>query len=201
MSAAASFTEDELPPEGAPPTDVMAAIGEAARVAQSVAAALPTTLTLSNGVQLYMKAVPPLAMRQASIQIPEPVVPIVLTEDGREIPNPNDPEYTRNVLHYLTLQAARLADVMILLGSSLKEVPEGIEKPTDTNWQEMLKIAGIPLSELDLQDSYHVYLAWLRFYALPTEEDIANLIQGITALSGVTENEVVRAARAFRYTT
>lgn len=172
-------------------------INAAAEVVESIESkARPDKLTLSNGIVLKLKAVPPLAMREAAISVPQPKPPVVFMESlGRTEENPNDPDYLRAVTRWENDQVFRVADVLMLLGTSVESVPEGFERPEDSEWFEQLEVLGLAV---DGSNRHKRYLAWLRMYAFASERDIAAAMAAITSLSGTTEVEVQRAAAAFR---
>lgn len=156
--------------------------------------------TLSTGVVLRLKSVPPLAIREASLSIRPPAIPTVYMEDkGREEENANDPDYLQAMNRYALEQLFRVSDVLMLLGTSIVgEVPEGVFGPDSDEWMEPLEALGIALPE-NVRTNKHVrYLAWLRLYAVRSEQEVAYLMGRIASLSGVTEVEVQRAAAAFR---
>jgi hypothetical protein len=157
------------------------------------------SITLSNGIVLKLKAVPPLAMREAAISVPQPKVPVVFVESlGRAEENPNDPDYARALTRWENDQVFRVADVLMLLGTSVESVPEGYQRPEDEEWFEELEVLGLAV---DGSNRHKRRLAWLRMYAFTSERDIAATMAAITALSGTTEVEVGRAAAAFRNNT
>ena len=69
-------------------------------------------------------------------------------------------------------------------------------------------ISGLPVVErgrvvgivTNRENKYQGYLAWLRLYACVAESDVVRILRNVTGLSGVTEEEVQRAAAAFRGT-
>lgn len=194
MTAEPTPTGTESPP---PQVSALRAINQAANVVSFLAARSgPDTFKLRNGVVLKLAPVPPLAMREAAIHYPPPHPPVVLNRDkDREETNPNDPDYLEALERYTMEQAARVADVMILLGTSIESIPEGVEPPESPTWKAKLEALDI---KVDSSNEYKQYLAWLRLYALTSEQDLAYTLWAVTRISGVTEEEVRRAASAFR---
>lgn len=173
------------------------AIEDAATVASSIAGSGENLFELQNGVVLELKPVPPIAIREAAIKHPPPKVPVVFIEDkGREEENPNDPAYMREVQRYVLEQLYRVTDVIMLLGTSIRHVPEGVQRPEDEEWVSMLEALAIDLPPFN--NKYARYLSWLRLYAITSEIESGYILGRVTALSGVTEVEVQRAAAAFR---
>lgn len=153
-------------------------------------------LVLSSGIVLKLRPVPPLAMREAAISVPQPKPPVVFMESvGRAEENPNDPDYMRAMTRWENDQVFRVADVLMLLGTAVEFVPEGFQRPEDDDWFEQLEVLGLAV---DGTNKHKRYLAWLRLHAFTSERDIAAAMTAITSMSGVTEVEVQRAAQAFR---
>lgn len=189
-------TSSVEPAVGESPVHALDAIAEAADVAQAVVEGPRDRVTLSNQVVLKLRPVPPLALREAAVRIPPPAIPTVFIADhGREEPNPADPVYIEALKTYEQDQVFRVADVLMLLGTSVESVPDEIEMPESDNWIDALEALDL---HVDRSNKYKRYLSWLRLYAVQSEVDIANVMAAVVSLSGVTEVEVARAAAAFR---
>lgn len=159
--------------------------------------------TLSSGVILECKPVPPLAMREVAIRVPAPQVPTWHNPDkDRDEPNPNDPDYLKALELYQAEQLFRVTEVIMLLGTQVKELPDGFPGPERVDWIEPLLVLGVVEQDtIDHANKWARYLMWLRFYACQTQSDVAHVIGRVIAVSGVTEVEVQRAAAAFLRTT
>ena len=184
---------------GDPGLSAVEAITQAAQVAaQLTARAVSPTLTLTNGIVLNCRAVPPLAIREAQISQPAPRPPVLMNEaKGREEENPNDPDYIAAVQVHAAHQLSRVSDTMMLLGTAVASLPEWAAAPESDEWIEPLEALGIVINR---ENKYQRYLAWLRLYACVAESDVVRILRNVTGLSGVTEEEVQRAAAAFRGT-
>lgn len=159
--------------------------------------AIPTEITLVTGVVLALRPVPPLAIRQAIISVPEPKVPMVRIPDREDLePNPNDPDYLAALAVRELKQFLVTSEVMLLLGTSVCSVPDNAYGPESDEWVEPMR-EGLGM-EVDTSNKHKRYLSWLRFYAIATERDSFRVLDAVTAMSGVTELEVQRAADAFR---
>lgn len=170
---------------------------EAAAVAASLTGKVRDRIYLGNGVVLKIHPVPPLAMREAATSIPPPAPPIVRIESqDREEENPNDPDYLAEFERWQLKQLARVADVMLILGTSLQELPTdgSLVPPEDEDWIEMLEAVGLSVPKTN---KYARYLSWLRLYAVRSEQDLSEVFTAVVQASGVTELEVQRAAAAF----
>lgn len=153
-------------------------------------------ITLRNGVVLKLHPVPPLAIREAALLVPPPQVPVWISPDkDREEPNPNDPDYLAALEKHKHEQAFRVSDTIHLLGTSVESIPDGIDPPESDVWISKLEAIGI---KVDRENEHKRYLSWLRLYAYTSQADISMVTAFATRLSGTTEEEVQRAAAAFR---
>lgn len=152
---------------------------------------------LSSGVVLRLHKAPPYAIQTATQQAgdqPEP--PLVYIEtNGRNEPNPDDPDYKRALARWRLRQSELLSNVLFLLGTSIEHVPEGVPRVEDDGWIDKLRVIGIPI---DSQNEHERYLAWLRYVALESPKDISYLIQSVIRGSGATEEDVQQALDSFR---
>lgn len=180
-----------------PPLRVVDVTREAAQAASSVTSML-NEYTLSSGVVVRIKPVPPLAMREAAIQTQPPRPPMVHIEDrDQEIENPSDPDYLKALEEHQMKQLYLVSDVMMMLGVDIIHVPDDVFPVESEEWSEMLTAVGIPIPEQSVTNKYARRLTWMRLYAARSESDIAAILTRVIALSGVTELEVQRAAAAF----
>lgn len=154
------------------------------------------TVELTNGIVLRIVPVPPLAMREVSIQVKPPEVPTVWMEDKqRDEPNPNDPDYLKALVEYSQRQVEMLTNIMLCLGTQVAEVPEGVDKPEDNDWIERIEFLGL---HIDTSNKYQRYLSWLRYYALTSGPDISSIVRTVMQNSGTTEEEVQAIIKSFR---
>lgn len=153
------------------------------------------TVTLSNGIVLKIKAVPPLLVYQAQLQLRKPKPPVTLNEDkGREEENPLDPDYLQDLDEYVNALGLTQSNVIFLLGTKPLTIPEGYYGPKEDGWLEPLAFFKIDVGEGENAR----YLSWLRYYALSSEEDITLVMSSISAFSGVKREAVEQAAESFR---
>lgn len=158
--------------------------------------------TLSNGIVLKMKPVPPVLLQAVTNEFQPPPIPKVhIEEDDRWEENPSDPSYIEELGKIAEAQNKALADLVMAVGSEVVSVPEGYERPEDDGWIEHVKFAaeltGTKL-EIDTENTTKRYLYWLRFYALETGGDVA-LAQNLPyQLSGIREGEVEEVIESFR---
>lgn len=174
----------------------LASIESASKVAEILKNRWVDRAQLRNGIVLKLSPVPPLAIREAAILTPPPRVPMWISPDKeREEPNPNDPDYLAALDRYSAEQSFRVADTIHLLGTAIEHVPDGIDRPEDDGWIDRLDSLGI---KVDRDNPHKRYLSWLRLYAYSSKVDISMVTALTTRLSGVTEEEVQRAAASFR---
>lgn len=150
----------------------------------------------SNGIKFKIKPVPMLLIRQAAANLPEPQAPRTYIEElGREEENPEDPDYLAACEEYNEQTFEVTTNMFLAVGTSILEVPEGVDKPDDDGWIQVLEAVGIPV---DVGTTAKRYLTWLQCYALAEQSDLLLLIGAVAARSGVQEGAVQAAAKSFR---
>lgn len=178
--------------------DLITAAAQVVEMIESSGEAQSSQVTVSNGIILGIKPVPPFVTRAALSKVNKPLIPIVrIEEKDREEANPNDPNYLSALEDYQAARLAIFADVLMLKGTEVKFVPEGRSHPDDNDWVEELAFVGIEVPE----SKPARYLSWIKFHVLETERDIAYLTAMLVRSSGVTESEVQRAIETFRSNT
>lgn len=182
-------TEGELQSQG------IRAAGQAAKEQIKVRNA-PKTITLSNGIVLRVRSMPPLLFSSVTNSIPEPEVPKVYMEDkGRDEPNPNHPDYVKAMEDRTAAIALATMNLMLVACTSIDSIPEDCESPEDDGWLFQARMAGF---EFNPNDRNERYLAWLRAYAIATVGDMQKVQTVPLQLAGVSEQEVDEAMDAFR---
>lgn len=153
----------------------------------------------STGVIFKVKKVPSRAFQDVvkKWRGKEPQVPVVYIESkGKEEPNPADPDYIEQKKRYEQDMSLALIDAAILLCTEIVSIPEGVEKPEDSGWLENLEILGIAPSE----GKRERYLAWVKYYAAPHDEDMLQINTAIFRQNGVSEGDVTAAMAEFKST-
>lgn len=159
----------------------------------------PTHIVLSNGVSFKLQPVPPLLVRRAQANVTFPEVPIVFNEEqGRAIENPLDPDYMRRVEQAREAENEAVMNVMMLVGTRVDQIPEGIEHPESNVWVETLTEVGVLEEGFTFRSDTQRRLAWMRMVAIPTVTDLNNLVMAVGRLTGVTEQAVASAVDSFR---
>jgi hypothetical protein len=153
-------------------------------------------ITLSNGIVLKLKSVPPFLARQAVISLQRPKPPRVFLEDkGREEENPNDPVYLDELRLYEARSIEVGVNVMLLTGTEVQEIPNGCYGPEDDGWLENLEALDVVVER---EKPRARYLAWLRYYALQSTLDITRVTAALGRRVGLSEEEVAASADSFR---
>ena len=151
-------------------------------------------LTLSTGVKARLKPVSQSIIQDALALLEEPRVPMWKNpdKDGREEPNPLDPEYLEAVEEYRQAQVRTSFDVLSFFGI---ELVEGL--PDDDGWLKRLrmmeKLGHLDLGRFDLDDEIDREFLYKRYVAMGNADYVL-----IGALSGINPAEVSRAADSFR---
>lgn len=149
------------------------------------------TITLSSGVILQGKMASPTTLLKVMTSFPRPKVPTFLNETiGREIENPDDPDYIEQVKAWKDEQSVAVLNALILLGTDVVKVPKGMPKPDDNEWIQEYSVMGVPIQP---DNKFWRYLTWITFKAAPTIEDLNKIQEVVGRLSGVTEKAVAAA--------
>lgn len=153
-------------------------------------------ITLSNGIRLRVQRVAPLAIREAVLRVEKPRPPMVMVEDkGREEENPQHPDYLRAMEEYEEATGLAAMNVLLLMGTAVESIPEGLSRPEDDDWVENLEFLEI---EVDRDNPKARYLAWLRYSALTSDQDLAACVGIAREFAGVKEEDVASGIDSFR---
>lgn len=154
------------------------------------------TLTLSTGVMLRLKKVPPILMADlataASRLRPTPPVTYIPDLDRSE-ENPNDPDYQKAMNDWFSMSMIDINNAFILKGTEVVKVPKGLPGKDDADFLADMKILGRPA-----ENDRERYLAWIKYIAAPDAEDVTAIIREVGRLSGVAESDVSEAISGFR---
>lgn len=145
------------------------------------------TIVLSTKVILQGRQVNPLVLTRLMSKTPRPHPPKVFMKVmGREMENPDDPEYIDALKQWKVESSDSLATAMILLGTSLESKPDDMPGPDDEAWQFEYRLLGFDI----VDNAQWRYLNWVRFKAIADEYDVQQIIKTVGALSGVREADV-----------
>lgn len=143
------------------------------------------SVTCSTGVKLRLNRIPRLLVGELA-KIVRPKPPIVFIEDkGRSEENPNDPTYIEAMTQYNIEVSVKMVDMFILFGTEVVSIPDGMIRQDDPKIKDKLRIIGV---KIDNEDD--MYLAWIKYFACPADDDIQAITDGVGRLSGVSEKDV-----------
>jgi hypothetical protein len=151
------------------------------------------TITLSTGVVLRGKTVPPLGYVTVAAAFPTPKPPMWKDPNlGRLVENPDNEDYINRVKSIQMESSSALLNVMIVYGTEVVSTPPGFSKPKDKKWLDRFRLTGLPIFD----DEDWKYLTWIKFEAATTPEDLNLIKEVVGKLSGVPEKDV-EAAESF----
>lgn len=152
--------------------------------------------TFPNGVKVAIRQVGYYLVAERLRLIRPPEVPVQLIADkGRYEPNPDHPDYIKAVEAYAVERGHATADIYIGLGTKLVFCPKEIPGPDSPEWVKELEAVGLEIAT----DGIKRYIAWVKLIAargIPGE--ISRLMDAITDLNAVQEDDVADAAESFR---
>ncbi len=141
-------------------------------------------------------------------KIRRPNPPIWFSKEmGREMENPDDPDYISRVNAWQMDYSNGMLNVLIGYGTELVSVPDHLEGPhpivkkvgkgkdarevtVEPLWIRDYRNLGLPT----LPDSASWrYITWVMFVAAPTQEDTTLISKAVKGLSGVKEADVQNA--------
>jgi len=154
-------------------------------------------VTLSTGIVIRCKPVSRLIFSEMMARMPEPEPPMIFLKDKeRTEANPNDPDYAEERKQWGEKLGLAGMNAMLLFGTEIASVPDGMDRPEDTRWLDRMRLIGIA-TEADSEDGR--YLLWIRFYACGGDLDLLSLQRGVVRVSGnISEEDVDAAVRTFR---
>lgn len=160
------------------------------------------TVTLSTGIELRLRPVPPRILRDAQTRVPKPQVPIVhIVDRGRDEPNPDDPQYQSDLDKWVTDTSDAAFKVGLILGTVVERVPEGYYRPEDDQWIDLIEgayeVDGLP-SPVRRTPEKARYLDWLLYYALGNREDEFKLTWALYRAFTPTKEALHEAMESFR---
>ena len=149
--------------------------------------------TLSTGVVIEFKQIPPGVMIKVMTKIKKPEVPKYYVEAEKTwFSNPDDPEYIKQMEFYELENSSFLLNAMILKGTEIIKVPKGLKGPQSDGWLEEYEALGLDV--LKDNKSWRK-LNWLLGVAMATDKDFEAVSKGVGELSGVPEENVAEAAK------
>lgn len=153
-------------------------------------------ITLSKGVVLLVKKVPPMILTEIEKRFAPPPVPRVYDENkGREIENPQDPRYLDQIDKVNAEKGMAITEVLIGLGTTIAYLPDELLAPEDDAWIDDVEVF---LGQSVPRQGRGRYLAWLKYYVIESGEDLMVLASKVSAKMGVPEAEVGAAVARFQ---
>lgn len=168
------------------------------KTAQAVQNALIETenkIELTSGVVLRGKQANPTVMIQVMADFERPRVPTFFDKKmGREMENPDDPAYLEALQSWRMEYANAMTNAMIVLGTELVSVPNGMPGPDSDIWLDEYRLL---VKNTHPENTTWRYLTWVKFKAFADPvEDMKRIQEVVGALSGVRES-AVKAAEDF----
>lgn len=151
-------------------------------------------IRLSSGVVLRGKQANPMILIDVMSQFKRPTPPMFHSPTmGRQIENPDDPDYRERVKAYELEMSSAMLPVLILAGTELVSLPKGFPGPKDDAWIEEYQLLNLPTRP---ENQSWRYLKWVMFKAMQNEQDVALLQDTVGRLSGIRES-AVKSAEGF----
>jgi hypothetical protein len=153
-------------------------------------------MVLSTGVELEALVVPPMLLTdiagEAMRERPRPPVTYVEAVD-RDEENPDDPVFKEALSNWQAGVLIDLNNAYILVGTRLVSKPDGLPGWDDADWLDEMKLLGRRVGSRRQR-----YLAWIKYVAAPTGEDITLIVREVGRLSGVSERDVQESIDGFQ---
>lgn len=162
------------------------------------------TMQLTNefhtikGVILRTRKVKTTIIQHAWQALKEPKPPMIYIDElKRYEDNPNDPGYIEQLSIYQVAKATSTVNVYLMLGCDPKFIPEGVYAVNDDGWTDELAELDMNIPGPDKPGARKV--AWLQYYVLEDNNEIAELQKQIMRQSGIVfQEDVVAAEKSFR---
>lgn len=147
--------------------------------------------TLSSGVVLRAKKANPITLIKVMTRFPRPKPPVFFMESmGREMENPDDPDYIERVKAWEMESNAQVLNALILLGTEFVSTPKNVPGFMDDKWLNKYRLLDMPVHP---DDKDWRYLTWVTFVAAPDEKDLDVIQEAVSKKSGIAEADVKNA--------
>lgn len=148
---------------------------------------------LSTGVRARLMPVAASLISEVASRVKDPDVPMdYIEEKERSEPNPDNPEYLRQLDEARTKRGKVSIETMVMFGV---ELIDGI--PEDDTWLKRLRFSekrgGVDLSGYDLEDPMELEFIYKLYIAVGSTD-----IVEIAKMSGINPEEVAQAAESFQ---
>lgn len=146
---------------------------------------------LSTGVILRAKQANPNVLIRIMTSQARPMPPVYFNKTmGREMENPDDPDYISRVKAWEMSYNNGMLNALIGLGTELVSKPKGMPGPDDNAWIKDYKALGLPTME---DSPAWRYITWVLFRAAVLDTDTNAIGEAVKQLSGVREADVKSA--------
>lgn len=148
---------------------------------------------LSTGVRARLMPVAASLISKVASRIKDPEVPVdYIKEKDREEPNPDNPEYLRQLAEATAKRGDVSLETMVMFGV---ELIDGL--PEDDVWLKRLqfleKRGDLDLSGYDLEDPMELEFIYKLYIAVGSTDIIR-----IAKMSGISPEEIEQAAESFQ---
>lgn len=138
----------------------------------------------------------------AASDVLDPVVPMYFSADlGRDEPNPNDPEYLRELEDAQNRRAWASIKAALVLGTSIEELPPDTEGPEEVDWEMVRALRKWSVQQVP-SDPYSRYEAWLRYFGLLGAGnelvEFVHLVRWLFVAAGMTAEAAAQIVATFR---
>jgi len=149
-------------------------------------------IILSTGVVLRAVKVNPVMLIRVMTRYPRPKPPLVIMKEmgGREMENPDDPDYIEQVKAWENESNTMVLNALILLGTEFVSAPKGVEGPNGDKWINKYKLLDMPVRP---DDKDWRYLNWVALVAATDESDMVLIQEVVGRLTGIVEADVKSA--------
>lgn len=151
------------------------------------------TITLTTGVVLKLKHVPILRINAVLERFPYPEIPELWDDEKqRMLRNPNHPVYLEQRTKVDEQRTWAILDTIAALGTEVVSVPPSIAPVESNDWVEELDLLGIAVK---VDSRLARYLAWIKFVAIGTGDDLTAIAQQFGLALGVSEARIANEIR------
>lgn len=153
-------------------------------------AAQGDVVTLPSGIQVRYHPVAANLIREVQSRIEEPVIPTFPNPDDKTktLPNPASPTYIRELAQVAEQRTQASMDALLMFGLELVS-----PMPVDNVWlQKLIALKTIDVSDIDANE--FIKELWYKKYIVAD----VNVIQAISRLAGVTQEDIAEATESFQ---
>jgi len=147
--------------------------------------------TLSTGVRAVLLPVAASLIQAVTSKVKDPEIPIWHDPDkDREVPNPNDPTYLKQIQEAAEARAMAAVDASVMFGIEL------VDDIPDNGWDKKLKylerLGHLDLTEFDFKDALDREFLYKRYIAVGSDDLVK-----IARMGGLQEEDLDAADASF----